>query len=1070
MYKFVFGHFNIEDNAVISIDGNLSMSPVMDDLKFDEIRFEFTFNFNKPIYKDDCIKGKPVKYYVNDKLIQKMFISDFKRKSELIYNITLTSIVGVWDKKFYRGNLFNGAVLSDVVEEIVGSEATVSSLVSDIKIYGFLKYSTKREAMHNLLFATGCIILKDYNGDPLITSWSPGDTPREISPDIIDTNNIEYTEIQKASEIIVTEHSYVVDSDAEYAIAFDNTDRHEQVYNSLVKFSVPIQTNDYKTKDAEGHEGSGLVVSHMTPASCEVTGLGQLLVKQYIHSESEQRRKVPDAYETQEMSSSDCTLVCAANSGNVMDRLYGYYTNVKEAKFEMVYNNAFKIGDFLSVPFWNDFYDGYLINVDIVASKMRKAICTTAIGFSIIPAGNNYKYYRLITEGNSFIVPQGINKIRVYVIGGGHGGNSGTRCKEGEEGRVNATFTSMNGVLSELKTTSSIHNYDRLRIASKSDSSGGKGGEAGDGGNGGKGGRSIGIELDVVPGQSFQIQCGKGGIGANGTILDDEQVSPTQDPTPSKIWTEEYGIVSSDSGSYNPLINIFTGESYGNEGKNGKKGAHGGNGGLAVEKANSRAKGGTGYLVEGQLQENPEWESVYPGRQYGSNPGTDPLQGPDIYGVTYDGHEYYAGTGSGAGYNLGTAYNTEDYDGGIIPYMDNYYKADHVTFTGEQYIDTNFIPNLLTTKIEIGYKIRSNAKNYWRAILWTGPNDYGLTYDLSYDLKDSEYTLHNISITTTPSAAWHPKIYTVENINTIYRYVPSSILSECKVTINDAVSFPAVKERYSDELYQMNSTLKIGGNDGLARAKQCFNGDITYIKIWDGDTLVRDFIPLFREDWYEFGLYDRVRNVFHSSDSQVQCSGAFTQRYKTIEPEPGKNPSRSPIFEPWSYSLIGGRGANAVVPAKPEKSTRLGDGGNGGHGPGGPGGGGNVGVPAHAGYIIDAIKEVVKDIFRGRYGNNPDRYIRLESEFPGMYPIFQGLVNVAKTINNVDIIEDETIMSVLDLASMGLLSCPDMYGRSILWQYNWPTKFPYAYGGDPGSIAEGGPGGDGADGGLLIYY
>lgn len=52
-----------------------------------------------------------------------------------------------------------------------------------------------------------------------------------------------------------------------------------------------------------------------------------------------------------------------------------------------------------------------------------------------------------------------------------------------------------------------------------------------------------------------------------------------------------------------------------------------------------------------------------------------------------------------------------------------------------------------------------------------------------------------------------------------------------------------------------------------ADAKFNFTGNVYYLKIYEGDTLVRDFAPAVRNTDSVAGMYDKVNKKFYASES-----------------------------------------------------------------------------------------------------------------------------------------------------------------------------------------------------------
>lgn len=624
MYELRLNDVTITDSNIISIDGNISLSIIMDELKADELRFKVSYP-NLTAFPNSIEKGRSVLFYKDSELVGKYFVSEFTQTGNSLYDLTVTSIIGVWDKKYYKGNYFDQKTLSYIVADIT-DELEVSELVSDITLSGFLKYDTVRETLHQVMFATGTNIIKKSNGDPLLTGLSRDVPSNTINDDEIYSDGLSYKISQEASKVIVTEHTYALEDDAEYSTAFDNTDGQYQ-YNVLVKFASPIDTASIQT--------DGVQVTDLTPASCVVTGQGTLKVKQYTHTEYEINREDEDAYQVQEVSSNGCTMVSALNGNNVLNRLFSYYTKIKKAKFS-VSNLGHKCGDGVSAFFWGEEHDGRITALDFVYSKIVKANVELTCDYELIPPGNNYTKYRLLTGSGRFTVPANVKKIRVYMLGGGNGGYSGTRSGSAQEGETVAMFPNWHWNSHDI-----IENHFRLNDHpngvgyyginnSQHIRKGGSGGKAGDAGEGGK---LFSMEFDTDGGEVIEYYCGAGGAGGQGTKEDDESHEGSEGGSTTIVYKgHQY---TSNIGRRNPLINVFTGIIYGGDGYEGLPGGDGGSSGN-VSKGNMFGASGQNY------------DDTYRGGQGGQE-------------EIYESYEFFTSCGGGSG----AAYGANGKNGGV---------------------------------------------------------------------------------------------------------------------------------------------------------------------------------------------------------------------------------------------------------------------------------------------------------------------------------------------------------------------------------------------------------------------
>jgi hypothetical protein len=230
------------------------------------------------------------------------------------------------------------------------------------------------------------------------------------------------------------------------------------------------------------------------------------------------------------------TGVTIANSENVADRLFSFYTATNETSMDMVVTTQ-RPGDLLN--FKDPFYDqttAYLKSLDINHSRTLKAAANLITGYVPVSYGNFFTQSIRLTGSGTWTVPEGKTKIRAILIAAGIGGRAGMYGTKG--------------------------------------TSGGTGGE---GSEGGKGGRILNISLDVTPGQEITFACGVKGTGGvkfvsvevSGLDLSCMEGTEGTDTT--------FGAYTSASGVRldNGFLDVFSGNRYAYKGDIGLNGGPG---------------------------------------------------------------------------------------------------------------------------------------------------------------------------------------------------------------------------------------------------------------------------------------------------------------------------------------------------------------------------------------------------------------------------------------------------------------------------------------------------------------
>ncbi len=171
----------------------------------------------------DADFGEPVWYYHNDNFIGKFYVDYVRRVGPKAFKFVCISGMGVLDRDYFKGGVYTGELTGDILADIIGDtiDFTVAAELADEPFYGFLPYDTKRECIHQLLFAVGGIVSKDDDGDVFFTFLTT-----EASYDVLDAHMYEGGDVgprEKYTGIDLYEHTYMALETDESKTLFDNT-------------------------------------------------------------------------------------------------------------------------------------------------------------------------------------------------------------------------------------------------------------------------------------------------------------------------------------------------------------------------------------------------------------------------------------------------------------------------------------------------------------------------------------------------------------------------------------------------------------------------------------------------------------------------------------------------------------------------------------------------------------------------------------------------------------------------------------------------------------------------------
>lgn len=467
--------------------------------------------------------GAPIMYYYNDMLIGKFHVEDIKRVAKGRYAISAISSIGLLSNSQHYGGIYNGTLFKNLVEEIIGGQIpyTIDPALENQPIYGYLPIATRRENLHQALFAMSASVKKDEEGEVYITALSK-DTAKAI-PDsrIFAGGTIEYP--QAAQTISLSEHAYISRQNDEEVVLYDKeiasdwikTPNGDVVRGGLILFDEPM--HDLAITGSTIIE-SGVNYAVLAPtAECELTG------KKYTHTVRQVSRPEVPEEGTEEgenaVTIDTATLISLANSENVANRLADYYGSAKTVKMDILQETE-TTGDAVtfSDPFDED-TEGLVTELDMKFSGILRSTAKIVADYDPPDIGNFYNNVQILTGTDTFNIPQGCEKVRVVLIAGG---SSGFKGQDGEDG------------LDDKPSAGGI------------------------GGVGGDGGKILIFSVSTENISSIAVDCGAGNTEGNGQA----GTATTATLSNGDIYTSDDGTVSSIG-----FIEIFSGLAYGYAGK-----------------------------------------------------------------------------------------------------------------------------------------------------------------------------------------------------------------------------------------------------------------------------------------------------------------------------------------------------------------------------------------------------------------------------------------------------------------------------------------------------------------------
>ena len=507
-----------------------------------------TFSFD--VQSDDTsltefIRNTPLTFYHDGNQMGIFYVQTISRTSINTYHFTCTSTVGLLDETYHDGGIYTGETVRKVCTDICSPlTCYVKSNIANIKLYGWLPISTRRENLAQVLFAIGATLKVDYNGAIRIEGLWDGQSSKITASEMYSGGSVKYA--TPVTEVIVTEHAYS-QSATEVTELFNGTTSE----GDKITFDDPCY--DLEAAGFEITE-SGANYAIVTAGSGVLNGKKYTHVTRQIITPTNTRSRSLVKQSDNTVKVENATLVSLVNANAVAERLAEYYSHNERINNKIAIKREIP-GDVVQIthPYGGE-VTGCIESADVTVSGRLAAQESVLVGYKPQDIGEQeyYDTVEVLTENGAWTVPDGVTNLRIVLIGGGAGGNPGKQGKTASE--YSGGYTASDSVTDYSDTYSGYGTY--------------YGGDGGAGGTGGVGGKILQANVEVASGDTFDITIGQGGIGKTFGVNDESHNGGNT----------TFGSFSSDRGSASPIgyVDAISGKVYGGTGENGIAGGKGG--------------------------------------------------------------------------------------------------------------------------------------------------------------------------------------------------------------------------------------------------------------------------------------------------------------------------------------------------------------------------------------------------------------------------------------------------------------------------------------------------------------
>ena len=499
----------------------------------------------------DFTYGAPITWTHKGKIVLRQFLESVKRTGKYKYLLSCVSGVGLIAQSRHYGGLYSNVPFSTVLSDIIGGvfPYTVDSDVASIAIFGWLLVDNRRANLRKLLTATGVVI--KTNADGIIRFAAPStSTPSTISDAEIQIGgSVDRPTPYQAVKI--TEHAFAKTPNDILTTLLDGeavgdniiTPKGARVLGSIITFADPM--HDLSITGSTILE-SGVNYAVLAPSmACTLTGY------KYSHTTRVVTAGSLTASEQATKRLDNCTLVNVFNADAVAQRWLEYFSGQKEISVNAVWNGEHPADAVVFSDPFDDAAMGLIESQDVRMSAKVTADITVQAGRIPAITGNGFSRVMIVETSGTITLPAEVSgKIRLVLISGGKGGNSG---HAGNQVKYPAAKNTSTG--NHYKTKTQLP---------------GPPAEGGDPGDPGIGGRVFQITINASAGQQLAVVIGKGGKGGAFSAGENAAGEDGTDTTVGEYSSASGQVVP--GGFLDPINNVL----YGGTGSAGIKGGSGG--------------------------------------------------------------------------------------------------------------------------------------------------------------------------------------------------------------------------------------------------------------------------------------------------------------------------------------------------------------------------------------------------------------------------------------------------------------------------------------------------------------
>ena len=287
---------------------------------------------------------QPLSINFNGKLKATTFVKKSTRKASFLWQIQAEDYIGLLDSIPYYGGIYSGEKAIDVLADIFAYAKVpfkVDDVFNDATIYGYIPYTTCRDAIMQVAFAIRAVV--DTSNSDVVKIFALDNEIKQVVPlsRIMQGQNFADEDTVTGVEVAMHTYTPISESTELYKASESGTGQ-----NIFIKFSEPIHslkiTNGSFAIDENGKE-----LKHTNYAVINAESDCVLSGKKYEHTTQTKRKNNPLVLAStleKIVSVETATLVSANNINDVLESCYKWLSRTNSVNLKIVEGKHVKYG------------------------------------------------------------------------------------------------------------------------------------------------------------------------------------------------------------------------------------------------------------------------------------------------------------------------------------------------------------------------------------------------------------------------------------------------------------------------------------------------------------------------------------------------------------------------------------------------------------------------------------------------------------------------------------------------------------------------------------------------------